>query len=100
MENLVMQNVGTPDRIIRAIVGAALVGLPFLVTFPVWAFWTSLVAGAVFIATAVFSFCPIYAALGLSSQRRARTRPPGAYAYGLKYRSRAFTCTIFFSGRM
>ncbi|MBI4921305.1 MAG: DUF2892 domain-containing protein [Devosia nanyangense] len=68
-----MQNVGTPDRIIRATVGAALVALPFLVTFPVWAFWTSLVAGVVFIATAVFGFCPIYAALGLSSRRRART---------------------------
>ncbi|MDO8359007.1 MAG: DUF2892 domain-containing protein [Devosia sp.] len=68
-----MQNVGTPDRIIRAIAGAALVAVPFLVTFPVWAFWTSVVVGVVLIATAGLSFCPIYAALGLSTRRRART---------------------------
>ena len=68
-----MQNVGTPDRIIRTILGAVLVALPFLVTFPAWAFWTSLVVGVVLIATAGLSFCPIYAALGISSRPRIRT---------------------------
>ena len=68
-----MQNVGTPDRIIRTILGAVLVVLPFLVTFPAWAFWTSLVVGVVLIATAGLSFCPIYAALGISSRARTRT---------------------------
>lgn len=66
-----MQNVGTPDRIVRLVAGAALIVLPFILTFPVWAFWVSLVVGAVVIATAIFSFCPIYAVLGLSSRSKS-----------------------------
>lgn len=67
-----MQNVGTPDRIARLIIGALLILAPFVTG---WAFfanplfmWGSLVVGAVLIATALFSFCPIYAALGLSTK--------------------------------
>ncbi len=63
-----MQNVGTPDRIIRVLLGAGLIALPFLIGVPAWALWASLAVGVVLIATAVFSFCPIYAALGLSSR--------------------------------
>lgn len=67
-----MLNVGTADRIVRAIVGAILIALPFL-NLPLLAnpvlWWGSLVVGVVLLATAAFSFCPIYFALGL------RTRP-------------------------
>ena len=66
-----MQNVGTPDRIVRLVAGALLIALPFIVAFPAWAFWASLVVGVVLVATAVFSFCPIYAALGLSSRGKS-----------------------------
>ena len=69
-----MSNVGTLDRLIRFVVGALLVVAPFVATWPLWAnpiaFWTSIVVGVVLIATSVFSFCPIYAALGLSSKRK------------------------------
>lgn len=68
-----MHNVGTIDRIIRLVGGAAFMALPFLVAFPTWAFWASLIVGAVLVATATFSFCPIYAALGLSSRGRGRS---------------------------
>lgn len=70
-----MLNVGTPDRIIRVILGALLVAAPFVFALPIWAnpiaFWASIVVGAVLIATAIFSFCPIYYVLGLRT--RART---------------------------
>ena len=63
-----MQNVGSTDRIIRVLLGLALIALPFLFVIPVWAFWTSVVVGVVLLATAYFSFCPIYAALRISSR--------------------------------
>ena len=69
-----MSNVGTLDRIIRLVVGALLVAAPLVIAAPLWAsalaFWASIIVGIVLIATAAFSFCPIYAALGLSSKRK------------------------------
>lgn len=64
-------NVGTPDRIARIVIGAVLVLLPLvsgLAIFanPVW-LWASLIVGAVLIVTGLVRFCPLYAALGLSS---------------------------------
>ena len=70
-----MSNVGPIDRIIRLVVGALLVAAPFVTAWPLWtsalAFWASIVVGIVLVATSVFSFCPIYAALGLSSKRKS-----------------------------
>ncbi|MCP8885170.1 DUF2892 domain-containing protein [Devosia sp. XJ19-1] len=64
-------NVGTPDRIARIVIGAALVLLPFLSGLAVFAnplwFGASVVIGAVLIVTAVVRFCPAYAILGLST---------------------------------
>lgn len=64
-----MANVGTLDRIIRALVGLALIIVPFLAAWPTFVLAVSLVVGAILIATAALSFCPIYAALGLSSKQ-------------------------------
>lgn len=67
-----MLNVGTPDRIIRLIVGAVLALAPFVISLPLWAagwtVWVSVIVGLVLVATAIFSFCPIYAALKLSTK--------------------------------
>ena len=63
-----MQNVGSLDRIIRVLLGVILIAVPFLVAVAAWALWTSVVVGAVLLATAYFSFCPIYAALRISSR--------------------------------
>ena len=65
-----MPNVGTIDRVIRTILGIALIIVPFLVDWPTLGLAISVVAGAVLLGTAAFRFCPIYAALGLSSKGR------------------------------
>lgn len=66
-----MTNVGTPDRIIRLVLGALLVLAPLVISLPLWAagwtVWASVILGLVLAATAAFSFCPIYAALRLST---------------------------------
>lgn len=68
-----MLNLGSPDRVIRTILGIILIAAPLLLSGSLfaasWAFWLSLAVGVILIATAAVGFCPIYAALGL------RTRP-------------------------
>lgn len=55
-------NVGTMDRIARAAIGAILVIAVLSGSIGAWG-WL----GVVLLATAAFSFCPVYAALGASS---------------------------------
>jgi hypothetical protein len=64
-----MSNVGNLDRLIRVILGLALVLVPLIGG---WALWSGVVAviGAVLVVTAIVGFCPIYALFGLSSKRR------------------------------
>jgi hypothetical protein len=66
-----MLNVGNPDRVIRVILGALLILVPFVVALPAWAFWVAIVTGIVLVATAAIGFCPIYYALGLRTRPRA-----------------------------
>ncbi len=64
-------NVGTPDRLVRVILGLALAaaalfsGLP-LFTEPLW-FWGALAVAAILIVTAALRFCPLYAPFGIST---------------------------------
>jgi len=55
-------NVGSLDRILRIVIGAALILLAVLGTIGVWG-WL----GVVLVATAFMKFCPIYKVLGLKS---------------------------------
>jgi hypothetical protein len=72
-----MKNVGEIDRFVRAILGLALIVLPFALGASLFAnpflFWGSIAVGVVLVGTATLSFCPIYAALGLSSRRRGQS---------------------------
>ena len=65
-----MSNLGNLDRIVRAVLGLALIAAPFLAGWPTTALGISVGIGVVLAATAAFSFCPIYALLGLSSKPR------------------------------
>lgn len=58
-------NIGTPDRIIRIILGLALISLVFVGPQTPWG-WV----GAVLVATAIIDWCPIYAVLGLSTAKK------------------------------
>lgn len=62
-------NVGTIDRILRFIVGAILIALPFVTNWAIFAnpiyYWASIIVGAVMILTALIKFCPAYTIFGL-----------------------------------
>lgn len=66
-----MANVGTADRVIRAILGVILilvsflpVAAPFLAPLGAWKLLLA-AAGLVLLATAAMRFCPLYTILGL-----------------------------------
>ncbi|MGJ8531510.1 MAG: YgaP family membrane protein [Alphaproteobacteria bacterium] len=64
-------NVGSVDRIIRLVVGAVFIILPFISTSPLWSgalmIWLLPIIGIVLIATAFFRFCPLYKILGVKT---------------------------------
>ena len=55
-------NVGSIDRALRVVVGLVLVGLTLAGTIGVWG-WIGIIP----IATGLFSFCPLYALLGMNT---------------------------------
>jgi len=61
-------NVGTIDKVIRVIIGTALISLVFVGPQTPWG-WI----GVIPIATAMVSFCPLYAILGIKTCKVART---------------------------
>ncbi len=66
-----MSNLGSIDRILRAIIGLALIVVPFVAGWATLALTISVIVGVLLVATATISFCPIYALFGLSSKRRS-----------------------------
>ena len=61
-KNMLAQNLGKMDRVIRLVGGAALIALAATGTIGIWG-WL----GAVFVATAFLNFCPIYRVFGLKT---------------------------------
>ena len=55
-------NVGSIDRVLRIVIGLALITLTLTGTIGVWG-WIGLVP----LATAAMGFCPLYTVLGFSS---------------------------------
>lgn len=62
MEIIMKFNVGTIDRVLRVIAGAALIALAATGTVGVWGY-----IGVVPLLTGLFKFCPAYAIFGLST---------------------------------
>ncbi len=58
------RNVGTADRILRALVGIVLIALVFIGPQSVWG-WI----GVVPLATALFGRCPAYSLIGMKTCR-------------------------------
>ena len=65
MSNWNRSNLGRADRAIRALLGAVALTLVIAGPRTPWGY-----LGGVLLATAAVGFCPIYAALGLSSRPR------------------------------
>jgi hypothetical protein len=61
-------NIGTPDRIIRLLAGAALVLWFFLDQGGGALHWAKIVVGVILLGTAFLNYCPIYRILGISSR--------------------------------
>ncbi len=61
---MLKKNLGTIDRVIRAIVGIVLIALYFI--YPDMAYkWLSLIVGLILLFTAIVSSCPIYSIFGI-----------------------------------
>jgi len=61
-------NVGTVDKIVRIIIAIALISIVFVGPQTPWG-WVGIVP----IATALFSFCPLYAILGIKTCKIQQT---------------------------
>lgn len=59
-------NIGTTEKVIRIILGVALLSLIYILSGPMR--WVGLV-GAVLIVTALISWCPISAVLGINTAK-------------------------------
>ena len=72
LENDMNQNVGTVDRIIRILAGAALIAASLLGYIGAWG-WIGIIP----LATGLFRVCPAYLPFGLStcSAKTARAKP-------------------------
>jgi hypothetical protein len=63
------KNIGSADRLIRVILGVALLAFFFLVPENPW-HWAGLI-GILPLLTAAMGSCPLYTILGLSTRQRA-----------------------------
>ncbi|WP_455205717.1 YgaP family membrane protein [Kaarinaea lacus] len=59
------QNVGGIDKVIRIVVGLALISLVFIGPKTPWG-WVGLIP----LATALINFCPLYPLLGISTRKQ------------------------------
>jgi membrane-associated protease RseP (regulator of RpoE activity) len=57
-------NIGTPDKILRIIIGLILIALVFVGPRTPWG-WI----GVIPLVTALVNFCPLYALLGIKTRR-------------------------------
>jgi len=63
-------NVGTLDRVLRVIVGIALLALFLLYPAAGWRYWTLI--GIIPLVTGLVGTCPLYSILGLSTRATKR----------------------------
>lgn len=66
-------NVGTPDRIVRVVLGLLLIAAPFLTGWalfsnPVWT-WGAVIVGLVLVVTGAVRFCPAYRLFNISTAK-------------------------------
>jgi hypothetical protein len=71
MESIMNANLGNLDRVIRIILGLALIVAPLLNIPAVWSSavlsYGSMAVGLVLVVTGLFRFCPLYRIFGIST---------------------------------
>lgn len=67
MDCFMKRNMGNTDRIVRVIIAILIAALYFTGTLTGTLGTVLLVVAAVFVATSVMSFCPLYTIFGLST---------------------------------
>ena len=60
-------NIGTPDRLIRLVLGAGLILWALVAGGWTALAWVALAVGAILVATAAMRVCPLYRLVGLST---------------------------------
>ncbi len=60
------RNIGTIDRVLRILVGLAVLSLAFIGPKTPWGY-----AGLILVVTAVINFCPIYRIIGVNTCSRS-----------------------------
>ncbi|MBD3665425.1 YgaP family membrane protein [Sulfitobacter aestuariivivens] len=64
-------NLGSPDRLLRAILGIALIVLPLLNMPAIWSSsalaYGSIAVGLILVLSALIRFCPLYRIFGVST---------------------------------
>ncbi len=68
------KNMGMADRIIRLVVAALIAVLYFTETISGTLGIIFLAAGAIFVLTSIFSFCPLYALFGFKTCPATKTK--------------------------
>jgi hypothetical protein len=63
-------NEGTVDRIIRVIVGIALLAFGLFGGISGWLLWVVYILGAILLVTGIAGFCPLYALLKFSTAKK------------------------------
>lgn len=64
------KNIGSSDRTIRLVLAAVLAYLTYSYNLPASIAWLGYPVALVLLVTALFSFCPLYSILGMSTCRR------------------------------
>ena len=62
------RNIGNTERLIRAVIGAALLIAAFTALSGLWA-WVGGIVGAVMLGTAALGYCPPYQLLGINTNK-------------------------------
>ena len=65
MSHRLRHNIGTPDRALRAVMGLVALTLVYIGPRSAWGY-----LGVALLLTSVVGFCPLYAALGITTRSR------------------------------
>ncbi|MCB2184311.1 MAG: DUF2892 domain-containing protein [Desulfobulbaceae bacterium] len=68
------KNIGNTEKVIRITAGIILIGISIFIPFTsTWFRLVTAAIGGIFFGTGLFSYCPLWKALGLNTSREQQT---------------------------